>query len=97
MQVLVTLDVFWAERVNLQEKYDDPNSSFSCEDCGSGPDEMKADPGLTNAPPPLPSAGRCGSSVGAEPTWAGSGKPSGCSGSGGGGFCGGASTVKLLS
>lgn len=24
MQVLVTLDVFWAERVNLQEKYDDP-------------------------------------------------------------------------
>ncbi len=25
LQVLVTLDVFWAERVNLQEKYDDPN------------------------------------------------------------------------
>jgi len=24
LQVLVTLDVFWAERVNLQEKYDDP-------------------------------------------------------------------------
>lgn len=22
--MLVTLDVFWAERVNLQEKYDDP-------------------------------------------------------------------------
>ena len=27
MQVLVTLDVFWAERVNLQEKYDDPSKA----------------------------------------------------------------------
>ena len=26
LQVLVTLDVFWAERVNLQEKYDDPEA-----------------------------------------------------------------------
>jgi hypothetical protein len=28
LQVLVTLDVFWAERVNLQEKYDDPSSAM---------------------------------------------------------------------
>ena len=28
LQVLVTLDVFWAERVNLQEKYDDPKAAI---------------------------------------------------------------------
>ena len=36
LQVLVTLDVFWAERVNLQEKYDDPQR-LEC-----GPEQSEA-------------------------------------------------------